>query len=238
MTRQVTSVTLTQAVADHLRRLIHRGDVSPGERLPPERELAEQLGIARISLREAIKQLRDDGYLEVRRGSSGGTYVTGLSRPAEAWRSRMRERAGEIDDILDYRIALETETAILAARRWRSGDLDPVDASIESLPGVTTRADFRQADSRFHIGLARAARSERLEEAIQTSRGELFIPRDLLPFQEPVEETLRDHRAIAQAVRDRDPDRASSAMREHLEHSRRQLRIIVYGGDDPTDATA
>ena len=60
--RPVTSTKLTQAVADHLRTLIHRGEVGPAERLPPERELAEQLGVARISLREAIKQLRDEGY--------------------------------------------------------------------------------------------------------------------------------------------------------------------------------
>lgn len=238
MTRPVTAITLTQAVADHLRRLIHRGDVAPGERLPPERELAEQLGVARISLREAIKALREDGYLEVRRGSSGGTYVSGLSRPAEAWRSRMRERAGEIDDILDYRIALETETAILAARRWEPADLAPVDAAVDALQTVTTRAEFRQADSRFHVGLAVAARSERLQDAIQTARGELFIPRDLLPFEEPVAETLHDHRAIAAAVRDRAPDRASAAMREHLERSRRQLRVIVFGAGDAASTTA
>ena len=238
MTRQVSAITLTQAVADHLRRLIHRGDVAPGERLPPERELAEQLGVARISLREAIKVLREDGYLEVRRGSSGGTYVSGLSRPAEAWRSRMRERAGEIDDILDFRIALETESAILAAQRWEPSDLDRLEKSVDTLVDVTTRAEFRQADSRFHVGLAGAARSDRLQEAIQASRGELFIPRDLLPFSEPVAETLRDHRAILTAVRDRSADRASAAMREHLERTRRQLREIVVGTGDQASTIA
>lgn len=238
MTRQVTAITLTQAVADHLRRLIHRGDVAPGERLPPERELAEQLGVARISLRDAIKVLREDGYLEVRRGSSGGTYVSGLSRPAEAWRSRMRERAGEIDDILDFRIALETESASLAAQRWEPPDLDPVEKAVDALDDVVTRAEFRQADSRFHVGLAGAARSVRLQEAIQTSRGELFIPRDLLPFEEPVAETLRDHRAILAAVRERAAGRASTAMREHLERSRRQLRVIVFGTEDAASTTA
>ena len=238
MAPQVTSITLTQAVADHLRRLIHRGEVGPGERLPPERELADQLGIARISLREAIRQLREDGYLEVRRGATGGTYVTGLSRPAEAWQARMRERAGEIDDILDFRIALETETAALAARRWSAGDLDPVHAAIAALEGVRGRADFRQADSRFHVGLARVAGSVRLEEAIQNSRGELFIPRDLLEFEEPVVETERDHRTIYEAVRDRDHLAAAEAMRVHLEHSRSQLRMIVFGGAGPASARA
>ncbi|MBC3193383.1 FadR family transcriptional regulator [Pseudonocardia sp. C8] len=232
MQRVVTSTTLAQAVADHLRKLIHRGEVAPGERLPAERELAEQLGVARISLREAIKQLRADGYVEVRRGASGGTYVTELRRPAEAWRARMRAQVGEIDDILDFRIALETETAVLAARRRSASDLAALRVAIDALHGVNDRTAFRQADSRFHLALARAARSERLADAIQTSRGELFSPHDLLPFDEPVQETLQDHERIYDAVRVHAADRAAEAMREHLEHTREQLRFIVFGGED------
>ncbi|MHC1559993.1 FadR/GntR family transcriptional regulator [Actinomycetospora sp. C-140] len=232
MARQVTTTTLAQAVADHLRMRIHRGDVSPGERLPPERDLAEQLGIARISLREAIRLLREDGYVEVRRGSTGGTYVTELRRPAEAWRSRMREQAGEIDDIVDFRIALETRTAALAAQRHTEATLAPIRESLGALRGVIGRTAFRQADSRFHVALARAARNERLADAVETARGELFSPRDLLPFREPVEETLRDHQAIYEAVRAGDAEAAAEAMRAHLEGARRQLRIIVFGVED------
>jgi GntR family transcriptional regulator, transcriptional repressor for pyruvate dehydrogenase complex len=103
MNRVVTSMTLPQGVVEHLRTLIHRGEVGPGERLPSERELAEQLGVARISLREAIKILQDEGYVEVRRGSRGGTFVTELHRPVERWRSRMREQAGEIDGARECR---------------------------------------------------------------------------------------------------------------------------------------
>jgi GntR family transcriptional regulator, transcriptional repressor for pyruvate dehydrogenase complex len=236
MARQVTPTSLTQAVADHLRLRIHRGDVSPGERLPAERELAEQLGVARISLREAIRQLREDGYVEVRRGATGGTYVTELRRPAEAWRARMREQVGEIDDIVDFRIALETQTAALAAQRRTEVTLAPVQESLGALRDVIGRTAFRQADSRFHVALARAAGNERLTDAVETARGELFSPRDLLPFREPVEETLRDHQAIFDAVRDGDVERAAEAMRAHLEGARRQLRAIVFGTDgDTTD---
>lgn len=234
MARPVTSTTLAKAVADHLRTMIHRGEVGPGGRLPPERELAEQLGVARISLREAIKQLRSEGYVEVRRGATGGTYVTELSRPAAAWQARMRTQTGEIDDILDFRIALETETAVLAARRHEPQDLDDVGEAIASLKNVDGRTAFRQADSQFHLGLARAARSDRLEEAIEASRGDLFSPHDLLPFADPVEETLRDHQEILDAVTARDADRASRSMREHLDRTRAQLRAIVFGPDaDP-----
>ena len=236
MARPVTSTTLSQAVADHLRTLIHRGEVGPGGRLPPERELAEQLGVARISLREAIKQLRAEGYVEVRRGATGGTYVTELSRPAAAWQARMRTQTGEIDDILDFRIALETETAILAARRHEPDDLTAVREAIGWLHDVDGRTAFRQADSQFHLALARAARSDRLAEAIEASRGDLFSPHDLLPFADPIEETLRDHQQILDAVAERDADRASRIMREHLDRTRDQLRNIVFGTDGGRDA--
>ncbi|MGH3327699.1 MAG: FadR/GntR family transcriptional regulator, partial [Streptomycetales bacterium] len=107
MSRVVTSMTLTQGVAEYLRSLIHRGELGPGDRLPAERELAERLGVARVSLREAIRILQDGGYVEVRRGARGGTFVTELRRPVEDWRARMREHTGEIDDIIDFRTALE-----------------------------------------------------------------------------------------------------------------------------------
>ncbi|MQA07736.1 MAG: FCD domain-containing protein [Pseudonocardiaceae bacterium] len=229
MNRVVTSMTLTQGVAEHIRNLIHRGEVGPGDRLPAERELAEQLGVARISLREAIKILQDDGYVEVRRGAHGGTFVTELHRPVENWRARMREQSGEIDDIVDFRIALECHSARLAAQRRTRADLAALRSAIKNLDQVDGRAAFRLTDSQFHSGLARAARSIRLENAVHTARGELFSPHDLLPFVEPIEETRNDHQAIYDAVRDGDADTAETLMREHIERAREQLRVIVFG---------
>jgi GntR family transcriptional repressor for pyruvate dehydrogenase complex len=227
----VTSQTLTRAVAEHLRTLIHHGEIGPGERLPAERELAEQLGVARISLREAIKILQEDGYVQVRRGALGGTYVTELTRPLETWRNRMREQTGEFDDMIDFRIALETDAARLAATRRDRSDLTALRSAIKKLGQVDGRAAFRLTDSQFHGALAHAARNLRLENAIQSTRGELFSPHDLLPFVDPIEESRRDHQEIYAAVRDRDPDAAAQAMRTHIERTRHQLREIVFGPD-------
>lgn len=229
MSRVVNSMTLTQGVTEHLRGLIHRGEISPGDRLPPEREFAEQLGVARISLREAIKTLQEDGYVEVRRGPRGGTFITELHQPAEHWRTRMREQAGEIDDVVDYRIALETHAARLAARRRNRADLAELRSSIKAMARASGRATFRLSDSRFHDGLAHAAGNIRLETAIHSARGELFSPHDLLDYIEPIDENLQDHQAIYDAVLDGDPDSAETVMREHLERSREQLRAIVFG---------
>jgi DNA-binding FadR family transcriptional regulator len=233
MARAVTAQTLTQAVAVHLRTLIHHGEVGPGDRLPTERELAERLGVARISVREAIKILQQHGYVTVRRGALGGTYVTDLTQPLDKWRMRMRTQAGEFDDMIDFRIALETDAARLAAVRRDRSDLATLRTAIQSLGQVDSgHAAFRLADSQFHRVLARAARNARLEAAIESVRGELFSPHDLLPYDDPVEESRRDHRQIYTAVRDGDPDAAAGAMREHIERTRHQLREIVFGSED------
>jgi GntR family transcriptional regulator, transcriptional repressor for pyruvate dehydrogenase complex len=229
MVRVVTSQSLTQAVAEHLRTLIHRGEVGPGDRLPAERDLAEQLGVARISLREAIKVLQEDGYVQVRRGALGGTYVTELTQPLEKWRMRMRTEAGEFDDIIDFRIALETDAARLAAVRRDQADLATLREAIAQLSQAAGHATFRLSDTQFHAGLARAARNLRLEAAIDSARGELFTPHDLLPYVDPIEESRRDHQRIYEAVLHRDADLAAAAMREHIERTRHQLREIVLG---------
>lgn len=226
-------MTLTQGVAEHLRGLIHRGEVDPGERLPGERELAEQLGVARVSLREAIRILQDDGYLEVRRGARGGTFVTELHEPAATWRERMREQTGEMDDIIDFRVALETQAARLAAKRRTPADLAALRLAIKKVARAESRAEFRLADSQFHGALAHAARNVRLETSIPSARGELFSPHDLLAYQEPIEETRQDHQLIYNAVRDGEADAAEVAMREHIERTRHQLRAIVFGSTEP-----
>jgi GntR family transcriptional regulator, transcriptional repressor for pyruvate dehydrogenase complex len=231
MANPVTSQTLSQAVADHLRLMIHRGDVAPGDRLPAERELASQLGVARISLREAIKELQNDGYVQVRRGAHGGTYITELDEPVARWRARMRTESGEFDDIVDFRTALETESARLAAHRRDESDLAALLAAIADLERADSRAAFRLTDSQFHAALARAAGNARLSKAIEAARAELFATHDLLTYTNPIAESVRDHKAIYRAVHAQDGDLAAAAMREHIENSRAQLRDIVFAAE-------
>jgi GntR family transcriptional regulator, transcriptional repressor for pyruvate dehydrogenase complex len=231
--------TLSQAVAEHLRLMIHRGEVGPGERLPSERELAGQLGVARMSLRAALTILKARGYVQVRWGAQGGTYVTELDVPAARWRARMRAESGEFDDIVDFRIALETESARLAADRRDEADLVALAEAISELQRASGRTAFRLADTRFHIALAGACRNARLGQAIEIARAELFATHDLLPFTAPIAESARDHHAIYQAVQHGDGERAALAMREHIENARAQLHAIVFGAtSSPTPQPA
>ena len=234
MKSTVAAVTTPEAVAAHLRQRIHAGDYSPGDWLPPQRDLAEQLGVARVSVREGIRKLVESGYLQVRRGAAGGAFVTELSQPLEAWRQRLRSMAGELDELIDFRSAVEAKAASLAAERASRSDLAEMRTALKAMralrsPGGEARTAFRQADGQFHDALARAARNRRLDRVIREARLELFTPYDLLSFDEPIQPVLDDHQALYEAVRDGNSGRAAELMAEHVEHTRQQLRSFVNG---------
>lgn len=235
MPRQVSPVSTSVAVASHIREHIHAGTYGPGDRLPSQRELASQLGVSRVSVREGIHSLVDKGYLEVRLGSAGGAFVTELVQPAEAWRSRLRSQMGELDDLVEFRIAVESRVAYLAAMRSTRADLNRMRAGIRRMRGMTdtadfTHHDFRTSDGEFHEALARAGRNQRLRRTVLDARNEMFIPYDMLSFDEPRDAVLSDHQAIYESVRDGHPETAAALMIEHIQRTREQLRSFVAEG--------
>jgi GntR family transcriptional regulator, transcriptional repressor for pyruvate dehydrogenase complex len=219
--------TTPQVVTDRLRGLIHRGELGPGDRLPPERVLADELGIARVSLREALAQLQQEGYLVARRGALGGTFVTELVEPRRRWLLRMRDNFADLEGIIDYRVAVEGHAARLAAARRSTPDLRAMDDAVRQLCGATGVISFRAADNAFHHAVAAAARSPRVQAAINEARGLLFMPTDALVYPPDIGQSLGDHRRIAAAIRDGHGEEATAAMREHIESTRDWLRGVL-----------
>ena len=219
--------TTPQVITERIRGLIHRGELGPGDQLPPERALADQLGVARVSLREALSQLQQEGYIVARRGAFGGTFVTELAEPRRRWLRRMRENLAGFDDIIDYRIAVEAHAAWLAAGRRDEADLRAIEGAARRLSDATDVPSFRAADSDYHRALAAAARSPRLAAAIDDARGLLFPPTDALVYPPDTATSLTDHARITAAVRAGDADQAAAAMREHIESTRDWLRDLL-----------
>ena len=197
MPRALTPTT-PRVITEVIRGLIHRGELSPGDRLPPERALADQLGVARVSLRDALAQLQQEGYLVARRGARGGTFVTGLAEPRRRWLRRMRENFADLEDIIDYRIAIEAHAASLAARRRGQADLPAIEEAVRWRHGAPGVPSFRAADSAFHRAIAVAARSPRLEAAIDEARGLLFLPADALAHPPGTGRSPGDHIAASE----------------------------------------
>jgi GntR family transcriptional regulator, transcriptional repressor for pyruvate dehydrogenase complex len=214
-------------LADLLRNRIQGGELAPGDRFPAERELAAELGVARPTLRQALKILQDEGYVRSQRGAAGGTFVAELDAPLGQRFEQLRANTAEFDDILQLRHAIETRAAWLAAERRETEDLRALDESVTCLLAADSRALFRQADSLFHSAVARASRSPRLEAAIRRARGELFLPIDALYFPEQMAVSSRDHLAILDAIRRRDPEAAAREMAAHIDNARRELYDII-----------
>jgi DNA-binding FadR family transcriptional regulator len=214
------------AVAEELRGRIHRGELGPGDRLPAERDLAVQLGVSRDRLREALAVLVGEGYLVSRRGATGGHFVTELAGPFRSWAARTE---GELDDIVDFRVAVECQAARFAARRRTRADLAALRRAVRLLEAADTPKDYRLADVAFHSAVAVAARNVRLAQAVERARSELFEPADEL-WQNGRNESLADHQAVFAAIAAGDEDDASRAMADHIEATRRELRTLIRRG--------
>jgi len=167
------------------------------------------------------------GYVIVRRGSHGGTFVTELEEPYSRWVFQMRESVNELNEILDFRIALETRAAALAALRRNEDDLANQRIAIQQLVQARGRSSFRLADSAFHTAVARASGNGRLESSIQYARGELFSPTDHLLFTELSESCQRGHQAVYDAISSRDPLGAAQAMEAHIEVTRQEILTLL-----------
>ena len=144
---------------DRLGTAIKLGLLAPGTRLPPERELCSQLGIARSTLRQALTALTESGLLYAVRGRGGGTFVADPLPPADA---PSPELLATWREACDMRLAIEFAVAALAVERADPADLVPLAALVTRMDDLLDRYDaYRQADVRFHIGLAEVTGSRR-----------------------------------------------------------------------------
>ncbi|MCL5735620.1 MAG: FCD domain-containing protein [Actinobacteria bacterium] len=198
--------------------LIFSGEMGPGDRLPPERELAAQFGISRITLREALKSLEAAGYLVTKVGAHGGTRVNNpaaLERCFDEW---IRAQGDQLDSLLEFHEIIESTIAALAAQRRTEADLHRLEGA--RIPKNPTRAVVVERHKEFHNALARAAGNPHLTEAMMTIRREIFVPLDHVIDDQRVDIIRENHDRILAAVRDRDPERAAAEMRKHLVNPR------------------
>jgi GntR family transcriptional regulator, transcriptional repressor for pyruvate dehydrogenase complex len=208
-------------VAEVERRLadaIKVGVFGDGDQLPSEAELAAQLGVATVTLREALVGLRRTGLVQTRRGRKGGTFV---HAPADAAHERLLVRLAELSvddlrDLADHRAAIAGAAAALAAERASGSDLERLAGHVERLARASTDAERRAADARFHVEMAATTRSLRLTRAemeLQTEAGALVW---LASGEAGRDRALADHRAVLAAVQARDAGAARERMVAHV----------------------
>ena len=218
----VQTATTFEETVERLGTAIRLGLLEPGARLPPERDLAEQLGIARSTLRQALTALTESGHLIAMRGRGGGTFVAAAPPLTES--TRVELEGGHWRELLDYRVAVEIGSVVLAAERATAGDLARLGDHVAAMKEVGDFSVYRRADVFFHLGVAEAAGSARLLAAmteIQGQMGELIAH---IAHPAPVlQQSNAQHAQLVRALERRDAWAAAQIVREHLEGTERIL---------------
>ena len=217
-------------VVNHLRREIHLGSYPPGEKLPPERTLAPQLGVSRATLREAIRVLEAEGYVTTRRGASGGVTVKEQTLSRVELRRRARRQGGKIEALLEFRRINEQLAAERAATRIGADGLSALEQTIEALRASSDLGGFRQADSAFHLQVAAAAEFDVLREAVEEARARMFLPIDVLDPELVRRSTAKGHERILAALRDGDSAAAGRAMAAHIARTIDEINAMLAKG--------
>jgi GntR family transcriptional regulator, transcriptional repressor for pyruvate dehydrogenase complex len=207
--------TTFEETVERLGTAIRLGLLTPGFKLPPERELSTELGISRSTLREALTTLVQSGHLVAQRGRGGGTFVADEPPLAEIEAEALD---GQAWSVLEHRIAIETGAAILACERAEAGDLDRLDEQVERMAGASDFEEYRRGDIRFHLGVAEAARSPRLVAEMTEVQGQMSDLIGLIAHPEQVlTHSNGQHRELVRLLRRRDSMRAVALIREHIE---------------------
>lgn len=217
-----------EETVERLLQAIKLGVVAPGDRLPPERELAVRLNVSRVTLREAIHALTEAGYVESRRGRYGGTFVNEqLPKPRRTSAKRLaRDLASGIDDALTLRFVLETGAAEAAASRTLGdAERDHLQRCLDE-NAAAPLADYRRLDSRLHLAIAEVTGSPSLTSAMADVRMRLNALLDAIPLLERnIEHSNEQHRTIVDAILAGDAPAARQAMQEHLQGT----AVLLHG---------
>jgi GntR family transcriptional regulator, transcriptional repressor for pyruvate dehydrogenase complex len=195
---------------------IRLGLLSPGSKLPPERELARRLRISRSTLRQALTALVQSGHLVSQRGRTGGTFVAEAPPLSEQAEEPLDQGAWAV---LDYRVAIELGAAMLAAERGTGSQFDRLDELVAKMDDeLENFEEYRLTDIRLHIAIAEAAQSPRLLSAITDVQAQMS---DLIALIAHPPEVLaisnEQHGRLVKALRKGDGTRAVRQMREHTE---------------------
>ncbi|MFN8123545.1 MAG: GntR family transcriptional regulator [Thermoleophilia bacterium] len=233
--RPVRDGNAFESTVEHLANAIRVGVFAPGERLPPERELAERLGVGRATLREAIGALRQAGLVTTTRGRAGGTVVV---HPGEAvpegasgtvGRARPTPTAEEVADVLVFRRVVEPAAAALAAAAALPGERRAwLTRSLEEAVAPKDDAARRVADARLHLAVAALAGSPLLLDAVtqvQARVSELLAAIPVLKAN--IEHSDLQHAAIVEAILRGDAGGARRVMEEHCDATSALLRGLI-----------
>lgn len=229
MYKAVQTSRLYEQIVKQIEESILKGALKPGDQLPAERELAQQFGVSRTAVREAVKTLREKGLVEAYSGR--GTFVTNGTSQAIRQSLDFMMRIGQQDGLAhlaEVRQILEPEIAVLAASRVQEQHLATMREAVAVMDQALRDPDaYIEADLDFHLSLAEAAENPIILSLIDSIVGLLREQRLRIFYVEGGPERGQyHHKRILEAVEQRNADRSRDAMRAHLQQVREDSQVL------------
>jgi len=226
----VTIRTTGEVIAERFVTAIALGQFVPGQRLPAERELAGMLNVSRATVREAIARLAESGYVTVRRGRAGGTFVAvGWGPDAEEMiRRTLNPEWQELELLLDFRQLVEQQIARTAAIRREDTDILAIRRALSDYEHAGDDRDSSHlADLALHRAIATATQNPHLRDLSLSVRHDISFGFEAEPYSPEVRRrALHQHPELAQAVIDGNPERAAGLAAEHFSLTESMLREL------------
>lgn len=225
--KRATTLSLPDRLSVDLERLILDGELAPGDRLPPERALAEHLGVSRVSIREALRELENRGLIDRKPGR--GTVVLSpgeRSGIAEQIGDAVNSAAAEIRDIMELRAIVEPPIARITAGRATPRDIAQLRELVEAMEKDTTKDRYAELDRAFHQSIAQYTHNpllelinEQIAQQIAPSRGSRYQTRERRQISSAA------HRRIFEAIAAGDGDLAEAEARAHVLDIAQQIAL-------------
>lgn len=216
-----------QEVLDYLRREMSLGRIRVGDRLPAERKLSERLGVARETLRQALRVLEGSGDIVVQRGSRGGAVVQSAPIDIAQTLQHITAHKDDILDVIEFRTIVESAAARLAADRRSPTDLAALDQAQADLLAADSLHACRDHDTAFHLAIAHASGNREITLAVEDARVKMFRMVDVIDYEFLRDSSYAAHERILSAIRAGDADRAAAEMGTHLAITRDEFEHIV-----------
>lgn len=230
--KQIKKIRLSDSVIDAIKEMIQEEQFEPGDKFYSENELTQQLGVSRSSIREAVRSLEVTGQVTVRHGK--GIFIVDTNfqkfKPFVNW---LKTNEDSIVDNFEVRLIIEPKAAAFAAEKADFNDIRKLEEALAKFSGFAEAGkatEIIKCDRDFHQWLAAATKNATLcalMKSMTTSMPNGWISSLHTPGR--IEKTIHEHRAILDAVKNRDKKGAEKAMVLHLEHALTDIRLHMTG---------
>lgn len=227
----VTPGRISHEIVDQIKWAIRDGRLTPGDRLPPERELSERFKASRVSVRDALRVLEAGGLIEIRVGARGGAFVTAPA-PAivgEGIANMLMLASVTAEDVTEARAILELSVVTLVCERATEDDIAALNAICERSEAELRAGTYTmESSAEFHTRLARCAHNAAFEMLVDSFHDALLM--SLMRAKEVAPEMggprgVEEHKELVKAIRDRDAERARRIMATHLARTAERLGL-------------